>query len=181
MDEVQTGMGRTSKLFGHQHYAVDPHVFTLEKALSGGLPIDALCAKSEVADALQPGEHASTFGGGPLVCAAALAAFSVVIGEKLADAAEEKGRVIMETIKSWTDLSGLIKEVRGVGLLIGVELIPDKLGPQIVEACRQKGLLINCLHEKVLRLVPPLVITREEIKQALDILHGVLLEAGTTR
>ena len=174
IDEVQTGMGRTGKMFGHQHFGIEPDVFTLAKALGGGLPIGALCARGEAAQALQPGEHASTFGGGPLVTAAALASFSVIVGEKLTDQAAEKGRYIMDAVKAWQGMSGLIKEVRGQGLMIGIELIPEGLGANIVEECRQKGLLINCIHGMVLRMVPPLVITKDEIDRALRILQDVL-------
>ena len=174
IDEVQTGMGRTGKLFGHQRYGIEPDVFTLAKALGGGLPIGALCARGEAAEALQPGEHASTFGGGPLIAAAALASFSVILKDKLADQAAEKGLYIMEAVKNWPGMSGIIKEVRGQGLMIGIELIPEGLGVRIVEECRKKGLLINCIHGMVLRMVPPLVIAREEIDQAIAILSGVI-------
>ncbi|MEL7624068.1 MAG: acetylornithine transaminase [Clostridiales bacterium] len=174
IDEVQTGMGRTGKLFGHQHFGLEPDVFTLAKALGGGLPIGALCARGKAAEVLQPGEHASTFGGGPLITAAALASLSVILDEKLAEAAEEKGQYLMEKVRGWQQFAGVIKEVRGQGLMVGIELIPQGIGGSIVEACRQKGLLINCIHGQVLRLVPPLVITKEEIDQALKILQEVM-------
>ena len=176
IDEVQTGMGRTGKLFGHQHFDFEPDVFTLAKALGGGMPIGALCARGDAALALQPGEHASTFGGNAMVTAAALAVLGVIEKEKLAEQAMEKGSYIMDQIKGWTDLGALIKEVRGQGLMIGVELIPEGLGPKIVEACMRKGLLINCIHGMVLRMVPPLVISREEIHQALAILREVMTD-----
>jgi acetylornithine/N-succinyldiaminopimelate aminotransferase len=174
IDEVQTGMGRTGKLFGYQHFGIEPDVFTVAKALGGGLPIGALCARGDAALALQPGEHASTFGGGPMITAAALAVFSVIEKEKLADKAVEKGQYIMDQIKGWQGMDGMIKEVRGKGLMIGVELIPEGVGVKIVEECRQKGLLINCIHGMVLRMVPPLVITKDEIDKALEILLGVI-------
>jgi acetylornithine/N-succinyldiaminopimelate aminotransferase len=176
IDEVQTGMGRTGKLFGHQHFGIEPDVFTLAKALGGGLPIGALCARGDAALALQPGEHASTFGGGPLITAAALAAFNVIKNEKLADQAVEKGQYIMEQVKGWPMAAELIKEVRGQGLMVGIELTHEGVGVKAVEACRQKGLLINCIHGMVLRMVPPLVITKEEIDKALAILLGVLTD-----
>jgi len=178
IDEVQTGMGRTGKLFGHQHFDVAPDVFTLAKALGGGLPIGALCARGDAALALQPGEHASTFGGGPLITAAALAAFSVVINEGLAEKAVEKGGYIKEKVKGWQGMADLVREVRGQGLLIGIELIPEGLGAKVVEACRLKGLLTNCIHGMVLRLAPPLVITNEEIDRALDILQQTIKDIG---
>jgi acetylornithine/succinyldiaminopimelate/putrescine aminotransferase len=171
---VQTGLGRTGKLFGYQHYGVEPDVFTLAKALGGGLPIGALCARGSAAAALQPGEHASTFGGGPLIAGAALAAMTAILEEKLPEAAAEKGRYLMERIRSWQRLAGVIKEVRGQGLMVGIELIPQGRGGVVVEACRQKGLLINCIHGQVLRLVPPLVMTKEEIDQGLTILQETM-------
>ena len=174
IDEVQTGMGRTGKLFGYQHFDFEPDVFTLAKALGGGLPIGALCARGDAATALQPGEHASTFGGGALVTAAALAAFQVIQRENLADAAVSKGQYIFDKVNAWQDMGEIIKDVRGQGLMVGIELIPEDLGVKIVEACRLKGLLINCIHGTVLRMVPPLVISEAEIDQALDILHGVI-------
>ena len=174
IDEVQTGMGRTGKLFGYQHFAFEPDVFTLAKGLGGGLPIGALCARGDAATALQPGEHASTFGGGALVTAAALASFRVIQNENLTEAAAAKGKYISAKVESWPDMGGLIKEVRGKGLMIGIELIPEELGPKIVEECRLQGLLINCIHGMVLRMVPPLVITEAEIDQALDILQSVM-------
>ncbi|MCL1848056.1 MAG: aspartate aminotransferase family protein [Clostridiales bacterium] len=174
IDEVQTGMGRTGKLFGHQRYGFDPDVFTLAKALGGGLPIGALCARGDAALALQPGEHASTFGGGPLVTAAAQASFDVITKGNLPEAAEEKGQYIKAQVASWPGMEGVIKDVRGQGLMIGIELIPEGIGVKIVEACRLKGVLINCIHGMVLRMVPPLVITKEEIDKALGVLQDVI-------
>jgi acetylornithine/succinyldiaminopimelate/putrescine aminotransferase len=136
-----------------------------------------LCARGKAAEALQPGEHASTFGGGPLVCAAALAAFDIVEKEGLAEKAHAKGQYIKDKVTAWTGLSSLVKEVRGMGLLIGIELLPEGLGPKVVEECRLKGLLINCIHGMVLRMVPPLVITESEIDQALAIVYEVLKDA----
>jgi len=178
LDEVQTGLGRTGKLFGYQHFDIEPDVFTLAKALGGGMPIGALCARGDAALALQPGEHASTFGGGPLATAAALAAFHVVLKEGLADKAAETGRYIMEKVRAWPGMSAMIKDVRGQGLMVGVELIPDGIGVKAVEACRQKGVLINCIHGKVMRMVPPLVISKTEIDQALEVLRVSLEELG---
>jgi acetylornithine/N-succinyldiaminopimelate aminotransferase len=177
IDEVQTGMGRTGKLFGYQHFDIEPDVFTLAKALGGGLPIGALCARGKAAEALQPGEHASTFGGGPLVCAAALAALEAIEKDDLADKAHAKGQYIKDKVAAWTGLSGVIKEVRGMGLLVGIELVPEGLGPKVVEECRRQGLLINCVHGMVLRMVPPLVITESEIDQALAIVYEVIKAA----
>jgi acetylornithine/N-succinyldiaminopimelate aminotransferase len=177
IDEVQTGFGRTGKLFGYQHLDVTPDVFTMAKALGGGLPMGALAARGAAATALQPGEHAATFGGGPLVAAAALASLSVILREDLPAAAEQKGRYIKERVGGWTELAGLITDVRGQGLMLGIEVTCD--GNKVAEECRQKGLLINCIHGQVLRLVPPLVVTEAEIDQALGVLREVL--AGCRR
>jgi acetylornithine/N-succinyldiaminopimelate aminotransferase len=172
MDEVQTGLGRTGKLFGHDHFTVKPDVFTLAKGLGGGAPIGALAARGEAALALQPGDHATTFGGNPLVTAAALAALSVILDEDLSRAAQEKGEYIKTKISRWRDLAELIVEVRGKGLMLGIEV--DCPGSSVVEYCLKKKVLVNCIHDQVIRLVPPLTISYEEIDQALAVLKEAL-------
>ena len=120
-DEVQCGLGRTGKLFGYQHYGVEPDIFTLAKALAGGFPIGALCAKEHVANAFEPGDHGSTFGGNPLACSAGLAVLSTIINENLSDNAAEMGNYFFERMESVKKDFPIIKEVRGKGLMIGVE------------------------------------------------------------
>lgn len=172
IDEVQTGIARTAKMFCYQHYGVTPDIMTLAKALGGGLPIGVMAVKKEIADTLGPGMHASTFGGGPVVCRAALAVLKAVQKEKILANAKAMGEYLFSKLNGLREKYPVIKEVRGVGLMAGVELNIE--GAQIVEKCIEKGLLINCTHEKVLRLMPALNITKKEIDKAIAILGEVL-------
>jgi len=176
IDEVQTGLGRTGKLFCYQHYGVTPDIMTLAKALGGGLPIGAMVVKKEIADTLQPGMHASTFGGGPVICKAALAVLRAIQKEKLITNVNKSGEYLFAKLQALKDKYAIIKEVRGKGLMAGVELGIE--GKGIVEKCMEKGLLINCTHEKVLRLMPALTIRKKEIDRAIGTLNGVLAEIG---
>ncbi|MFA5411435.1 MAG: aspartate aminotransferase family protein [Candidatus Omnitrophota bacterium] len=172
VDEVQTGIGRTGKLFCYQHYGIKPDIMTLAKALGGGLPIAAMLVKKEIADTLGPGMHASTFGGGPVICKAALAVLRAIEKEKLLANAEKTGEYLFTKLYALKDKYKVIKQVRGLGLMAGVELNIE--GKAIVDKCRDKGLLINCTHDKVLRLMPALNITKKEIDKAVGILDGLL-------
>lgn len=172
IDEVQTGVGRTAKLFCYQHYGVTPDIMTLAKALGGGLPIGVMVVKKEIADTLGPGMHASTFGGGPVICRAALAVLKAIQDEHLLKNAQKMGGYLFEKLESLKDKCAAIKEVRGMGLMAGVELNIE--GKAIVEKCLAQGLLINCTHEKVLRLMPALDITKKEIDQAIYILSRAM-------
>jgi predicted acetylornithine/succinylornithine family transaminase len=171
-DEVQTGMGRTGKLFCYQHYGIVPDIMTLAKALAGGLPIGAMVVKKEIADILGPGMHASTFGGGPVISKAALAVLEAIQKEKLLTNAQRMGEYLFTKLNVLKDKYSIIKELKGIGLMAGIELNIE--GKTIVEKCIGKGLLINCTHEKVLRLMPALNITRKEIDEAITILEEVL-------
>lgn len=171
-DEVQTGLGRTGKLFAYEHYKVEPDIFTLAKGLGGGVPIGALVAKGRAADVFQPGDHAATFGGNPLAATAALASLSVIIEENLSQQAEEKGAYIKEKFIKLGETSSIIKEVRGLGLLLGIELAVE--AKPVQDFCLEEGLLINCVQNKVLRLVPPLNISYEDIDKALAIIGKAL-------
>ena len=172
-DEIQTGMGRTGKLFAYQHSGIEPDVLLLAKMLGGGVPIGAMIAKRHVAAALTPGTHASTFGGNPLVCACALAVFEAIEKQKLLDRADHFGQVILDRLRAFMARCPIIREVRGRGLMIGVELSID--GRPIVEACRAKRLLINCTQERILRVLPAMTMTRVELDRALTILEDVLI------
>lgn len=172
IDEVQTGMGRTGKMFCYQHYGVTPDVMTLAKALGGGLPIGAMVVKKEIADTLQPGMHASTFGGGPVICKAACAVFGALQQEKLLGNTQEMGGYLFSRLRELQKKYAIIKEVRGLGLMVGVEL--ELTGKGIVDKCTEKGLLINCTHDKILRLMPALNVTKKQIDQALKILDSAL-------
>lgn len=171
-DEVQTGIGRTGAMFAFKHYGITPDVMTLAKSLGGGMPIGAMVAAGKYADVLQPGTHASTFGGSPIVCAAGLAVFDAIKKEKLILNARQMGDYLKILLLSLKDKYNFIKEVRGMALMLGVEL--EMEGKQIVQDCIVKGLLINCTHDKVLRVMPPLTVTRQEIDKAIKILDEVL-------
>ena len=172
VDEVQTGVGRTGKLFCYQNYGFTPDILTSAKALGGGLPIGVMVVKKEIADTLGPGMHASTFGGGPVICKAALAVLQALQNEKIFKNVLEMGKYLFLRLNQLKDKHKIIKDVRGLGLMVGMELsIPGK---QIVEGCLKKYLLINCTHENVLRLMPALNVTKKEIDKAIGILDSVL-------
>lgn len=172
IDEVQTGIGRTGRYFCYQHYGITPDIITLAKALGGGLPIGVMAVKKEIADTLGPGMHASTFGGGPVICRAALAVLAAIQKEKLLENARAMGEYLFARLNALKNKYPIIKEVRGIGLMAGVELNSE--GKPIVEKCIERGLLINCTHERVLRLMPALNITKKEVNKAVGILEKAL-------
>jgi len=172
-DEVQTGLGRTGKLFGYEHFGIEPDIFTLAKTLGGGFPIGACLAKESVAAAFEPGNHASTFGGNHLACAAGLAAVSVILDEDLAGKAAATGAFITEQLLAMKAKVPLVAGVRGKGLLLGLELSEPK-GGALEAACRERGLIVNKLQDQLLRLAPPLVLTRDEASEALGILKDAM-------
>jgi acetylornithine/N-succinyldiaminopimelate aminotransferase len=172
IDEVQTGVGRTGKMFCYQHYGITPDIMTLAKALGGGLPIGVMVARKEIADTLGPGMHASTFGGGLVICKAALAVLKAIQKEKLLSNAQKTSEYLFSELRELKNKYMIIKEVRGLGLMAGLEL--NIQGKTIVENCLLKGLLINCTHDKVLRLMPALNITRKEIDKAINILDSAM-------
>ncbi|OGX30766.1 MAG: acetylornithine aminotransferase [Omnitrophica WOR_2 bacterium RIFCSPLOWO2_12_FULL_46_30] len=172
VDEVQTGLGRTGKMFAYQHFGITPDVMTLAKALGGGLPIAAMLARREIADCLTPGSHASTFGGSPLVCKAALAVFRAIQKEKLLANAKEMGEYLKEKLTNLAAKYSLIKEIRGLGLMLGIQLNIE--GKPIVEECLKNGLLINCTQERVLRLMPALNVNKKQVDKAIGILDRAL-------
>lgn len=170
-DEVQTGMGRTGKMFAYQNYGVEPDVMTLAKALGGGVAIGALVVKPEHDNILVPGTHASTFGGNPLACAAGLAVFEAMEEENTLDHVHKMGAYLVDRMDTLHAEYDAIVGVRGVGLMVGVELNCD--GVAIVDACRERKLLINCTQGNILRLMPALNITEQQIDQAIEILEDV--------
>jgi predicted acetylornithine/succinylornithine family transaminase len=176
LDEVQTGMGRTGKWFAYQHFDVEPDMMTLAKALGGGVAIGAMMAKEELAAKLVPGKHASTFGGNCLACAAGIAVIEAIEEDNLLQNAASVGQYAKEKLNELKQKHFIIDHVRGIGLMIGVQL--KSPGKEIVEKCLEKGLRINCAHESVLRLMPPMIVTKKEIDQAVDILDSVLTESG---
>ncbi len=170
-DEVQTGIGRTGRLFAYEHFGVTPDIMTLAKALGNGLPIGAMLAREDIAKAFQPGAHATTFGGTPVITAAALEGLRLLEREDVLAHCRETGSYFMEQLLDLQQRHSVITEVRGMGLMIGVSLSIE--GMPVVEACMERGFLINCTQEKVLRFVPPLVITRSEIDALIECLDAV--------
>jgi len=172
LDEVQTGVGRTGTLWAYEHSGIEPDVMTLAKALANGVPIGAMLTREEVARALGPGTHGSTFGGTPFVASVALATLQTVLGEKIPERAARMGRRLMDGLRRLAQGPVGIREVRGRGLLIGVEL--DRPVSPILDACRNAGLLVLSAGENVLRLVPPLIIEEDHCDRALEIVDTAL-------
>lgn len=172
-DEVQTGIGRTGKLFAYQHTRIEPDIMTLAKALGNGLPIGAMVTRPEIANILSPGTHASTFGGNPIACAVALTVMKVITQKDLLEHVRQMGDYLFEKLSNLKIKYPFIKDIRGKGLMIGIEL--DLEGTKIVSECQNLGLLINCTMTSVLRLLPPLTITIYEIDKALEILEKVFI------
>jgi len=170
-DEVQTGVGRCGKWWGYQASGVVPDMMTMAKQLGGGTAIGALCARPEVAASLVPGTHASTFGGNPLAAAAGCAVFEIIRDENLLENAQRMGAYLRQRLLELKQETPLITEVRGEGLMIGAELATS--GADLVARCLDRGLYVNCTHETVLRIMPPLTITRDVLDEAL----AILLEA----
>jgi ornithine--oxo-acid transaminase len=173
-DEIQTGLGRTGKFLAEEHDGVEADVTLIGKALSGGLyPVSAVLSNSEVLGVFMPGDHGSTFGGNPLACAVARTALKVLVEEKLIDNAAEVGRYFLDRLKEIQ--SPYVKEVRGKGLLIGVELKSQAGGARrFCEKLKEKGLLCKETHENVIRFAPPLIITKEEVDWAMERVAAVL-------
>ena len=172
LDEVQTGMGRTGKLFAYEHYGIKPDIMTLAKALGGGLPMGAMLARETVAVSFTPGSHASTFGGNPLACSAGLAVMKTLLQGGVLKNGAKMGKVFVHSLERLKERFSFVRGIRGKGLILGLELEMD--GGKIAEACMKDGLLLNCTASKVLRFAPPLTITQKEIARGLDILEKVL-------
>lgn len=170
-DEVQVGMGRTGKLFAYEHEGVEPDMLTLAKSLSGGVPIGALLIKKEVAESFGPGDHASTFGGNPLATAAGVAALNAILGDGMLENCQKVGVYFLSRLEEMKTKFPFIQEVRGKGLIIGMELKME--GGFIVKEMMQKGILINCTMTNVLRFLPPLIVTEAEVDQVVNTLEEV--------
>ena len=172
VDEIQTGMGRTGRLWCYEHSGVEPDVMTLAKAMANGVPIGATLIREDVASVLGPGSHGSTFGGTPFVASVALATFTTILDEKLSERAARMGRYLVDGLRGLASRHPLMREIRGRGLLIGVGL--TKPVAPIVDACREAGLLVLSAGEQVLRLAPPLIVEERECDQALGVIDGAL-------
>jgi acetylornithine/N-succinyldiaminopimelate aminotransferase len=174
LDEVQTGMGRTGKWFGYQHYDVEPDIITLAKTLGGGVAIGAMMAKPQIAAALTPGTHASTFGGNCIACAAGIAVIEAIEEENMLQNAQKIGQYAADKLNQLKSKYSIIDHIRGKGLMIGIQLKTP--GAEIVSKCLQKGLRINCTQDTVLRFMPPMIVTKNQIDEAIEILDNVLSE-----
>jgi len=172
LDEIQTGMGRTGRLWAYEHAGVEPDIMTVAKALANGVPIGAMLAREEVASVLTPGTHGSTFGGTPFVSSVALATLATVIEEKIPERAARMGRHLMQALGQLQTRFSAIREVRGRGLLIGIDL--DRPVAPLVDFCRDSGLLVLTAGERVLRLAPALVVGEAECERALALLESAL-------
>ena len=174
LDEVQVGMGRTGRLFAHQHFGITPDIMTLAKALGNGLPIGAMLAREELTDSFGPGTHATTFGGTPLITAGALAVVKSLLNDGWIENAGEMGDYLKDKLTALQKNHSIIKDVRGLGLIVGLQL--DREVADIAKTCMERGFLINCVQERVLRFVPPLIIGKEEIDLLVDCLDEVFAE-----
>jgi predicted acetylornithine/succinylornithine family transaminase len=174
LDEVQTGIGRTGRLFAWQHYGIQPDVLTLAKSLGGGMPIGAFVVAPPHCSVLGAGSHGSTFGGNPMACAAGIAVLRTIEAEDLLAKAAKSGAYLQQRLLELKQRHAVVTEVRGLGMMWGVVL--GMAGAEVVTRCREKGVLINCTHKTVLRLMPAINATRGEIDQAVAVLDEVLEE-----
>jgi acetylornithine/N-succinyldiaminopimelate aminotransferase len=170
-DEVQVGMGRTGRLFAYEHEGIEPDMMTLAKSLAGGVPIGALLIKKGIAESFEPGDHASTFGGNPLATAAGVAALTAILDEGMLENCQKVGGYFLGRLEELKKKFSFIQEVRGKGLILGIELKMD--GSSIVKEMMQRGFLINCTMGNVLRFLPPLIVTEKEVNQVVTALEEV--------
>ena len=173
IDEVQTGMGRTGRLMAHEHYDIKPDIFTLAKALGGGVPIGAVCAKEEIAKYFEPGDHGSTFGGNFIATAAANAVFDIMQEESILENASKMGSYFREQLMELKKQKPIIKEVRGLGLMLGAEL-SEPIADNVCKALQENGFLIGTVAGKILRFLPPLIVTKEDIDKLIACLSEIL-------
>ncbi|GBD23025.1 Acetylornithine aminotransferase [bacterium HR29] len=176
LDEIQTGMGRTGSFFAFEQERIRPDVVCLAKGLAGGVPIGAVLARGEVAAHFVPGDHGTTFGGNPLACAAGVATVRTIIEQRLPERAARAGERLMARLRELEDRLPLVTEVRGRGLMAAVQLARDAAA-EVTARCLERGLLVNAVRPNAIRLLPPLIVTDEEIDRACEILAAALAEA----
>ena len=169
-------MGRTGAMFAYQHIGVEPDALLLAKTLGGGFPVGAALVKRALSEVLVPGTHASTFGGNPLACACGLAVLEAIRKQRLLERVQHLSAVLFQRLEALRARCPLIREVRGKGFMVGIELTVD--GGPIVEECRRRRVLINCTQERVLRLLPAMTITRAQLDHGLDVVEEVLMHAS---
>ena len=178
-DEVQVGSGRTGKLFAHQNYGVEPDTCSMAKELGSGVPVGAVCARGDAAYTLTPGTHGSTFAGGPLACGLAEATLDTMINGGVMDHAAKVGEYFRAELRKLQEKHPTcITEVRGMGMINGAELANNEVGPQIVNKCFEKKVLINCTAGNVLRFIPPLIVTEEEVDIVVKAIDEAMTELG---
>jgi predicted acetylornithine/succinylornithine family transaminase len=178
LDEVQTGMGRSGKLFAYEHFGIEPDVMTLAKGIAGGVPMGALLAKDSVASAFEPGTHASTFGGNPLAAAAGITVLEEILKPGFLENVRARGAYLRSRLEDLATRSAMIREVRGIGLMQAVDLrVP---GSEFTVELREQGVLVNCTAETVLRFLPPLIVTDPEIDTVVRALENVLAKREGT-
>ncbi len=176
LDEVQTGMGRTGKLFGYMHDEIEPDIMTVAKALGNGFPVGALVAKPSIAAAFTPGTHGSTFGGNPLAMSCGLATLQTMLREEIPEKSMRQGLYLRDQLNQLKAVHPSIKEIRGKGLMVGVEFDADI--SYLTKASLDSGMLVNVIKERILRFVPPLIISMKEIDRAVNTLDGLLKDKG---
>jgi acetylornithine/N-succinyldiaminopimelate aminotransferase len=177
LDEIQTGMGRTGRLWCHEHAGVTPDIMTLAKALANGVPIGATLATEDVAQVFTPGSHGSTFGGNPFATAVGLTVFSTLVEERLPERAERMGRLLRDRLLAVKSRRPqVVKEVRGKGLLVGVDLAPAVAA--VVSACRERGLLVLTAGDNTLRLAPPLIVDEASVERATEVIEQALQDVA---
>ncbi|MCX8083173.1 MAG: aspartate aminotransferase family protein [bacterium] len=167
-DEVQTGFGRTGKLFAYQNFDITPDIMTLAKTMGGGFPVGAMIAKKYIADLMVPGTHASTFGGGPLACASCLAVIETIEKKNLLKNVNDMGKYLYQKLLHLKDKYPVIKKIKGIGLMLAMELEGE--GSWLVSTCAENGLLINCTQGNIIRIMPAITVNKNEIEEGLEIL-----------
>jgi len=180
LDEIQCGLGRTGKMFAYQHYGVKPDVVTLAKPLAAGLPLGAILVSEEVAGAIHPGMHGTTFGGGPLACAVALEVLNVLERDKVLAHVQEVGNYFIELLGLLDARHGAVVDVRGVGLMVGMELDSAELAKAVQKAMLEKKIIINRTHETVLRFLPPYVVTKKQVEEVVKALDEILSSCASS-
>ena len=173
-DEIQTGMGRTGRLFAYEHFGIEPDIMTLAKALANGLPMGAMLAREQMAEAFGPGSHATTFGGTPLVTAASRAVLRLMLENDIPETCRKTGAYFFDKLLWLKERHPIIEEVRGLGLLLGLKLAVD--AEPVVLACLERGFIVNWVQGNILRFVPPLIVTTQEIDRLIDCLEDVLVD-----
>jgi acetylornithine aminotransferase/acetylornithine/N-succinyldiaminopimelate aminotransferase len=180
LDEIQCGLGRTGKMFAFQHYGVKPDVVTLAKPLASGIPLGAILVTADVAEAIHPGMHGTTFGGGPLACAVALEVLKVIEDEKILGHVKEVGGYFLDLLQQLDARHGCIVDVRGMGLMAGLELDSVDLAKAAQKAMLEQKIIINRTHDKVLRFLPPFVVTKKQVEAVVKALDQVLSSCASS-